>query len=283
MTTCERCARPQRPGITFCEHCGNVFSPDTAGIPQRTPPPYSPPPVASAPAAAPAVPSHDLAMPPPAPMPMPMPVPMPPAPPGGGQPRKVALGLVAAGVVVLIAILVNVVAVGNPPRNGETAGGPATYPVPPGTVTSYLPPVTTTTFAAPTSTVVSGDDTALLALRQQAATDSPAVEATVGSWVPQLSGKKPGMVVGGVSFGHPEIWQDFLNLRLRYPGAKLLWSGSYSSFRYKDFWVTVLPEPYTTGQSANDWCDYAGILKDDCYAKRLAHSGGYDGNTLVRK
>lgn len=273
MTTCERCARPQRPGLTFCEHCGNVFRPDTAGIPQSAPPPYSPPPVAPAPMAAPAVPPHVR----------PMPMSQPP-PPGGSQSKKVVLGLVAAGVVVLIAILVNVVAVKNPPRDGETVGSPATtYVVSPGTVTSYPPPVTTTTFSTPRTTVVSDDDTALQALRQQAATDSSTVEAMVGSWIPQLSAKKPGMVVGGVSFGHAEIWQDFLDLRLRYPGARLLWSGSYSSFRYKDFWITVLPEPYATGQSANEWCDYSGIPDDDCYAKRLAHSGGYDGNTLVRK
>jgi serine/threonine-protein kinase len=155
--------------------------------------------------------------------------------------------------------------------------------VPGGTVTSYLPPVTTTAFSTPTSTVVSDDETALRALRQQEADDSPTAEAMIGSWVPQLSAKRPGMVLGGVSFGHTEIWQDFLNLRSRYPGAKLLWSGSYSSFRYKDFWVTVLPEPYATGESANEWCDDEGIVKEDCYAKRLSHSGGYDGNTLVRK
>jgi hypothetical protein len=282
MTTCERCARPQRPGLTFCEHCGNVFRPDTAGIPQSEPPPYSPPPyspppysppVASAPMAGPGVAPHVRPMPPPS-----------SAPAGGGQSRKVVLGLVVAGVVVLIAILVNVVAVKNPPRDGETVGSPATtFVVSPGTVTSYPPPVTTTTFPTPTSRSVSDDDTALQALRQQAATDSATAEAMVGSWIPQLSAKKPGMVVGGVSFGHAEIWQDFLDLRLRYPGAKLLWSGSYSSFRYKDFWITVLPEPYATGQSANEWCDYSGIPNEDCYAKRLAHSGGYDGNTLVRK
>jgi len=91
------------------------------------------------------------------------------------------------------------------------------------------------------------------------------------------------MVVGGISFGYPEIWQDFLTIRSHYPEAKLLWSGSYTSFRHKDFWITVLPEAHATGESVNEWCDYSGIVKDDCYAKRLSHSGGYDGNTLVRK
>jgi hypothetical protein len=275
MTTCERCERPQRPGVTSCEHCGNVFRPDAAGIPQGARPTCPPPPAPSAPPAPPAL------VPPVRPMPMP-----PPAPParGASQSKMVVLGLVAAAVVVLIAVLVNVVAVRNPPADRETVASPATaHVIPPGTVTSYLPPVTTTTFSTPETTVVSDDDTALSALRQQAATDSSAVEAMVGSWVPQLSAKKPGMVVGGVPFGPMEIWQDFLNLRSRYPGAKLLWSGSYSSFRYRDFWITVLPEPYASGQSANEWCDYEGIVKDDCYAKRLSHSGGYDGNTLLRK
>jgi hypothetical protein len=45
----------------------------------------------------------------------------------------------------------------------------------------------------------------------------------------------------------------------------------------------MAPEPYSTGQSANGWCDSQGIGKDDCYAKRLTHTGGYEGNTLPRK
>lgn len=120
------------------------------------------------------------------------------------------------------------------------------------------------------------------ALRAEVDRDRSAAEALVGSWVPQLSAKKPGLVVDGTTYDYPAVLANFQSLKERYPDALLLWSGDYSTFKYDDFWVTVEPTTFAAGTAANSWCDAQGIGPDDCFAKRLSHSDGYVGNTLLR-
>ncbi|QFU90771.1 hypothetical protein [Amycolatopsis sp. YIM 10] len=168
-------------------------------------------------------------------------------------------------------------------RPDVVVGAPEEYPV-------YLAPtVTVPTYTVPprapsTTTVTEAPaETALSLLQRQLVVDRDAVSALVGYWVPQLSAKQPGLVVRGETFDHRRIWQDYLANKQSYPGALLLWSGDFRSFKHPDFWITVVPERFATGEAANGWCVDQGIDKDDCYAKRLAYSGGYEGNTLVRK
>jgi hypothetical protein len=99
---------------------------------------------------------------------------------------------------------------------------------------------------------------------------------------PQLSSKKEGMVAIGVRYDPSLILQDHLSLRSQYPGARLVWSGDWPSFKLTDYWVTIADTTYTTPEEANSWCDSRGIPKEDCYAKRLRTSGGTDGNTKLR-
>ena len=168
--------------------------------------------------------------------------------------------------------------VGLPPQGVVTGFPPASLPST-GSSTGSAPGTTTTTPAVAT---VAGPDEALAALRARVAADRTAVEALVGYWVPQLSSKRPGIVDKGITYGHEEIWLDFTALSTRYPGARLLWSGDFTSFKFPDFWITVMPVPYGDGDGANSWCDAQAIPVDDCYAKRLAHSGSYEGSTLHR-
>jgi serine/threonine-protein kinase len=121
------------------------------------------------------------------------------------------------------------------------------------------------------------------ALDNEVVQDRTAAEQLVGYWVPQLSSKRPGMSVHGVSYDYPEIWADFHKLRTNYPDALLIWSGNYVSFKSADFYVTVVPGQYSDGQSANEWCDEAGLAPEDCYAKFLSHSGDSTGTTLIRQ
>jgi hypothetical protein len=125
-------------------------------------------------------------------------------------------------------------------------------------------------------------DTALAELNAQLAADRPAVEALVGWWVPQLSAKRPGLKAKGITYDHVEILRDFREIQARHPDALLLFSGEYSSFKYGDFWITVVPSPYGTGAAANTWCDGRHIPADDCYAKMISHTVGYDGATVLR-
>jgi hypothetical protein len=160
----------------------------------------------------------------------------------------------------------------DPPATGSGTG-PAT----PGTTGSGSP-------VDPGSTVPPSPEPASPKdeLAAEVARDRTASQALVGYWVPQLSAKKLGLVVSGVRYGYAEILADFQQLRARYPDALLLWSGDFTSFKYPDYWVTVVPETYTDGESANSWCEAAGIGPDDCFAKRLSHTDPYRGNTLPR-
>jgi hypothetical protein len=144
-------------------------------------------------------------------------------------------------------------------------------------------PSDSTTFSVTSSPVPTDDNAARQTLQNEVTTDRPQVEALAGRWVPQLSSKRPGLVVNGTTYDYQAIWSDFASLRARYPDALLLWSGDYSGFRSPDFWVTIVPQSYGSGDSANSWCDSAGIDRDDCYAKLITHTVGYAASTVLRK
>ncbi|MCR6481762.1 zinc ribbon domain-containing protein [Amycolatopsis sp. OK19-0408] len=220
---------------------------------------------------------------PPAPAPVLMPSAPPPPEPAPARPKpneapqfKTAAGIIAAAVVVTIVLVVTIVATTKRTPPGGTGDVAA-----PGTTTS----VETATAADPTTTTAEAttEDSARSLLEAEVAQDRPQVEALVESWVPQLSSKRLGLVADGTSYDNRAIWANFTNLRAQHPGALLLWSGDYSSFRQPDFWVTVVPQSYGSGEAANSWCDSTGIGKDDCYAKRITHTGGSAGSTVLRK
>ncbi|MEJ2862436.1 zinc ribbon domain-containing protein [Actinomycetospora flava] len=186
------------------------------------------------------------------------PVVPPPAPPRSSR-GLIALVCVLA---VVAAGLAGFLVVGQPwsPESGPQV---AAAPVPTGT--------STTAPADPQQ-----------ALRAQQSTDAGAVEGLVGTWVPQLSAKKAGMSVGGRTYDDAAVLADHQELRRTYPDAVLAWSGDWTSFRGRDFWITLVNRPFSSGEAANAWCAQAGIGPDDCYAKRLTRSGGYGDNTQLR-
>jgi hypothetical protein len=156
-----------------------------------------------------------------------------------------------------------------------------------GVATGRVPPWTSTpapsTTNRPTTRALSPDEVARGQLDAQVAADRPAVEALVDRWVPQLSSKRVGLVVHGVRFAHEDIWRDFQLTEARYPTALLLSSADFVSFDSGDFWVTVVPYTHATGAEANAWCDRELIGPDDCFAKRLSHTGTSDGTTVPRR
>lgn len=258
MATCRECGFTGRPSARFCARCGATA------------------PAAAQPAA--------VFTPPPRPVPQPLPQPVPLRPNGSRQHRGVfgiAAAVVAGAAILVVAVVVGGIA--STSRTGAavtyTQDPPAPdasgyYPEPPAGVSASYPTTTTT---EPTD-----DASAKEELDRQVAMDRPAAEALVGQWVPQLSAKRPGLVVHGVAFDHVEVLRDFRALQARYPGVLLLYSGEYSSFRYGDFWITVMPLPQPTGEYANAWCDGQGIGPDDCYAKLVSHTTGYKESTLYR-
>jgi hypothetical protein len=97
-----------------------------------------------------------------------------------------------------------------------------------------------------------------------------------------LSAKKPGTLANGVTYDNQSIWSDYQQQVSAHPGALLLRSDDFSTFTYGGFWVIVMPTTYTAATQANAWCDGQGIDPDDCYAKRLSHTGSPKGSSVQR-
>jgi hypothetical protein len=266
---CINCGQPLQVGDAFCPQCGGGFGPP----PVVTPP--AGPGVSNAPADA-AAPSYV------------------PAPSGAGHPHRAGPGAPA-----LVVVLVVLVAVGLGitllTRHHDTAAPPtgtdlvpsvgvssaAAQPVVPFTPSDDSSSVTTAPNADPDQLLDSAS--AKVALDGEVAQDRSAAEQLVGYWVPQLSSKREGLPADGITYDYPQIWANFQQLRTEYPNALLIWSGNYVSYKSTDFYVTVVPQQYSDGASANQWCDGAGLAPDDCYAKFLSHSGGSTGTTLIRQ
>lgn len=129
---------------------------------------------------------------------------------------------------------------------------------------------------------VDPQDAARDELTQQISLDRPQVQGELAEkWVPQLSSKRPGLVVDGITYNYTDIVHDHYSLRPTYR-ARLVWSGDWSSFREGNFYVTVAAAPFSTPEEANAWCDRQAIDSANCFAKRLSTSSGPDGSTVSR-
>lgn len=130
--------------------------------------------------------------------------------------------------------------------------------------------------AAPTSRIATEAD-----LHQQVDADRGVAEGLVGHWVPQLSSKRLGLPVHGVTFSYPEILADFQALHARFPGSVLIRSDDYSTYG-PGYWITVLARPFANANATNAWCDTNDIPAEDCYAHRLSHTEGPKGSSKTR-
>jgi len=262
MTTCRECGHVGGPAARFCTRCGGAVPQAPAGV-------------------APSVASFQ-----------PRPVPTFAARPTPPPPRRQSMAgiLTVGGVALAVVVAVAVVAVVDN-MSTTTGGASAGQPYTPPAVTQQVPadggyeqPAPTYSSPAPTysSPAPTDPSSAKAELDRLVAADRATVESLVGQWVPQLSAKRPGLVANGITYDYVTILADYRANQARYPDAKLLFSGEYTSFKFADFWITIVPQPYSDGPSANTWCDAAAIPPDDCYAKMISHSQGYDGATLLR-
>ena len=263
ITTCPGCGQQPPPGIRFCPGCGlAVQTGSGSGYLPPVPPPMRPEP--------------------PIPHGAPLTGERPPLPPRNNS-RPLALVLISAAAIAVIAVAVVFVV----QRSGSTGGrGEAAAVVVASRTTApgTEPPATTTT-EQPTTTVQSHADAeraAQEALDRQVATDQPSVEQLADTWVPELSSKKVGLHANGVTYDYLAIWADYQQQVAAHPDALLLKSGDFSTFRFGDFWVTVVPQTFGAAAPANAWCDSQGIAPNDCYAKRLSHTLGYLGSSVTR-
>lgn len=92
-------------------------------------------------------------------------------------------------------------------------------------------------------------------------------EGAANHWVPQVSSKRAGLVIDGRKFTNADVLRDHLEFRQRFSGARLLYSGQWSTFSGNDWWVTVVGPPWYYPEDANRWCDQQNFGVDDCFAK----------------
>ncbi|KUI09899.1 hypothetical protein AU190_05645 [Mycolicibacterium acapulense] len=127
----------------------------------------------------------------------------------------------------------------------------------------------------PDTETVSGNQ-----LRSIATSDKPMVLATMtDTWVPQLSSKRLGLVAEGRTWTHSAILAEHQRLRQTYPGARLLWSGEWSTFSESNFWVTVAGPTFPTAEGALAWCRSGGFDRDHCFAKLISTTRPVEGST----
>ena len=67
-----------------------------------------------------------------------------------------------------------------------------------------------------------------------------------------------------------------------YKDVFMVSSSDYTTFRYSGYYVTMIPRTFSTAAAANAWCDSEGFATGNCFAKRLSHTDGPDGNTVER-
>lgn len=141
---------------------------------------------------------------------------------------------------------------------------------------------TATGAAKPTT----GDDESASfdALRAIANADRSFVSSRLADrWVPQLSSKRPGLVADGITWNNAETLREHLDLRLKYPEVRLLWSGDWSTFSAPDFWVTIAGVTFPDAEGALGWCRGHSLDSEHCYAKLVSTTHPIDGSTAFNK
>jgi hypothetical protein len=131
-----------------------------------------------------------------------------------------------------------------------------------------------------TSTQPSPDDPTA-ALEQVRARDASVVETLAESWVAQLSARPAESSPTDRTATDAAVLAGHEALRRQYPGAVLLKS---TDWNYDGrFWITVVRERFSSAEEANDWCGTHHFAPQDCFAKKLSHSGVVEGSAKYRR
>ena len=139
------------------------------------------------------------------------------------------------------------------------------------TPTTTAPPAKASPPPTATRTVTvtpKAEDTSLQRLRALANNDRPYVAAILADqWVPQISSKRAGLVADGVTWDNARILDQHMRMRATYPDVRLLWSGDWSTYDGRDFWVTIVGLTSDNPGEILAWCSSAGFDRDNCAAK----------------
>jgi hypothetical protein len=149
-------------------------------------------------------------------------------------------------------------------------------PPSPTTTVPVTEPATTVT-TAPPSPGVPPNETAQRDLNRLIEQDFATVEALEGTWVVQLSAKRPGVEADGITYQFTDVLDNHQQLRDDY-GAVLLSSNDWV-YETSDLFITIVPTSYDDAAGALDECGRLGIDRENCLAKKITTDRS-DPNTV---
>lgn len=100
-----------------------------------------------------------------------------------------------------------------------------------------------------------------------------------GQWVTQVSAKNIGLEADGKTWAAQDILDEFETNRVKYPGAILIHSGDWGSYKDDNYWVTIISTAYSDPEPALDQCRSWGLDRNHCLAKRLVKDGNPTDNS----
>ena len=123
-------------------------------------------------------------------------------------------------------------------------------------------------------------DIALSALQRQAANDYTTVDLYMAEWwSPQIASKYVGLSADGLVWDSVGIWQEFVQLKTKYPEAVLIDSTDWPCYRNdQQVWITNVERTWSSPEGVFDWCNAENLDRDNCLAKLIGPFGP-DGTT----
>ena len=100
-----------------------------------------------------------------------------------------------------------------------------------------------------------------------------------GQWVTQVSAKNVGLKADGKTWSAQDILNEYEANKIKYPGAILIHSGDWASYKDGSYWVTVVDTGYSDPEQALDQCRSWGLDRNHCIAKRLVKDGSPKNNS----
>lgn len=100
-----------------------------------------------------------------------------------------------------------------------------------------------------------------------------------GQWVTQVSAKNVGLKADGKTWSAQDILNEYEANKVKYPGAILIHSGDWASYKDGSYWVTVVDTGYSDPEQALDQCRSWGLDRNHCLAKRLVKDGSPKDNS----
>jgi hypothetical protein len=78
-----------------------------------------------------------------------------------------------------------------------------------------------------------------------------------------------------------QILDEHIRLRRIYPDVRLLWSGDWSTFDGRNFWLTVVGLHPSNPDDVLAWCNQQGFDRDHCIAKMVSTWHPVAGSTKM--